>query len=71
VTVVRGRAAHVDGRVVAVVVYRQRLHISNLQSPFLPMRRRDGYNLAHWSTGELRFSAAHTAHRGHGRGNRL
>jgi hypothetical protein len=23
------------------------------------MRRRDGYNLAHWSTGELRFNAAH------------
>jgi len=26
------------------------------------MRRRDGYNLAHWSGGELRFSAAHKGH---------
>src|SRR6266481_5676802 len=49
--VVRGRPAHVDGRVVAVVVYRRRLPD---QQPAV-----NGYNLAHWSSGELRFSAAH------------
>jgi hypothetical protein len=41
------------------VVYRRRLHIINLQSTVPATRRRDGYNLAHWSSGELRFSAAH------------
>jgi hypothetical protein len=46
--------------VVAVVVYRRRLRIIiNLQSPFLRCAAATVTTSAHWSTGELRFSAAH------------
>jgi hypothetical protein len=49
--------------VVAVVVYRRRLRIIiNLQSPFLRCAAATVTTSAHWSTGELRFSAAPQRH---------
>lgn len=64
-TLVGGRLDYVDRRLAAVVVYRRRQHVINLfvwrsAAPRLPLppgdsRRRDGYNLLHWSADGLEF----------------
>jgi anti-sigma factor RsiW len=59
---VGGRLDYVDGRTVAALVYRRRLHTINLfvwPAPPAGERRvqKDGYSVDEWSAGGLRFSA--------------